>query len=151
MNEKILNFYLKYLLDFFEISKEEFFKKSRDYETIERKQIFYYLANNKGVPISVIIKFLSRNNLNIHHSNVSRGIKKIKSKIEKDDELKEIIKDFQKLDIDEVKKSSSSRTATASLIYNDFNKGNLVEEFKAIKNDVDILKYKIELFEKKYL
>jgi hypothetical protein len=58
---------------------------------ISQSELFFYLCNKRGIPVASIQRFLEKNNYNIHHSNILRGIQKMNERIEQSEDYKEII------------------------------------------------------------
>jgi len=64
------------------IPQDEIFSKRKDYQSVEPRQLFYYLCNKKNIPAVTIEKFLHAQGYTVHHSNILRGITKMNKKIE---------------------------------------------------------------------
>lgn len=82
MNKHIFQSLIDNITQHYGISYSDLFSESRDYETIEPRQLFFYLCHKKGIPVVSIQKFLLENNFSLHHSNIVRGVKKISNKVE---------------------------------------------------------------------
>jgi chromosomal replication initiation ATPase DnaA len=92
MNKRqIFQSYIDNITQFFGISQSELFSGARDYDSLEQRQLFFYLCNKRGIPVASIQRFLEKNNYNIHHSNILRGIQKMNERIEQSEDYKEII------------------------------------------------------------
>jgi chromosomal replication initiation ATPase DnaA len=91
MNKHIFQSYIDNITQYYGISQKQLFSGGKDYESVEPRQLFYFLCNKKGIPVVTIQKFLNKNNYSIHHSNIVRGIERMNSKIEANEEYKKII------------------------------------------------------------
>ncbi len=78
MQRKVFIKYLFNIINSFNISVDDFFKKTKDREIVEARHIFYWLCYNDGkLKISVIVRMMKDYGYNIGHSSVIYGINTI--------------------------------------------------------------------------
>tara|TARA_R110002126_G_C10417829_1_gene497136 strand:+ start:680 stop:988 length:309 start_codon:yes stop_codon:yes gene_type:complete len=92
MNKKhIFQSYIDNITQFFGISQNDLFSGARDYDSLEQRQLFFWLCHRKGITVASIQRFLEKNNFVIHHSNITRGIEKMHRTIAKSEEYQKLI------------------------------------------------------------
>jgi hypothetical protein len=84
MKREIFNQYLNKVLELFGIVEYDLFKVSKCRETVDARQLLYYLCHIRQIDNKYIQKYLQENGFNIYTSNISRGISNVKERIKKD-------------------------------------------------------------------
>jgi len=99
MNNHIFQSYIDNLTQYYGITQKVLFSPRRDYESLEKRRLFFYLCNKKGIPVVRIQKFLQKQGYEIHHSNIVRGIKKMNTVIQSNEDYQKIIKRLEKITV----------------------------------------------------
>jgi len=92
MNKIILQSIIDNITMFFGVSQSDIFSGKKDTDTMELKQLFFYVCNKKGIPVASIQRFLQSNDYSIHHSNIVRGIKRMNEKVEDNQTYQDIVR-----------------------------------------------------------
>lgn len=93
MNEHIFQSYIDNITQYYGISQEYIFSDGKQYSKTEPRQLFFYLCHKKGIPVVSVQSFIKKqNNFDMHHSNILRGINKMREKIESDTDYISLIK-----------------------------------------------------------
>jgi chromosomal replication initiation ATPase DnaA len=91
MNEHIFQSLIDNITQLYSVSEKELFNNEKNYESVERRQLFFYLCSKKNIPAVTIQKYLAKKDYNIHHSNILRGINRISTKVEQSEDYQKVI------------------------------------------------------------
>lgn len=84
------------LLSQYAISEETFFdKKSRDWNTVEARYMFYYLCNERRIRNNEMKKFMESYGHSVTNGNICHGIKEIRYKVNEDHDYVTVCKKIQ--------------------------------------------------------
>lgn len=86
MKQELFNQYVDWVSQIFNLPKEVIFSKSREQNIVEARHMIYYLCYERGISLISIKNFLLEYNYTIHNPALLHGIKKIKNKVQSDDD-----------------------------------------------------------------
>jgi chromosomal replication initiation ATPase DnaA len=86
MKQELFNQYVDWVSQIFNLPKEVIFSKSREQNIVEARHMIYYLCHERGISLISIKNFLSDYGYSIHNPALLYGIKKIKNKVQSDDD-----------------------------------------------------------------
>jgi len=96
MKEDVFNQYVERVIDLFNITKEEFFSKTKKRNIVDARQLVYYLCSERHIQITYIQRYMIDNGLNVVHSVVIHGIKRMNKRIEEDKDYKTIANEIDR-------------------------------------------------------
>lgn len=96
MKEDVFNQYVDRVLDLFNITKEEFFSKSKKRNLVDARQLVYYLCAERPMQITYIQKFMYDNGYKVVHSVIVHGINAMKQRVKDDKDYSSIIKEINR-------------------------------------------------------
>lgn len=96
MKEDVFNQYVERVTTLFNITKEEFFSRTKKRNIVDSRQLVYYLCFKRSIQITYIQKYMVDNGLNVVHSVVIHGIKRMNNRIEEDNDYKTIAKEIDR-------------------------------------------------------
>jgi chromosomal replication initiator protein len=96
MKEDVFNQYVDRVLNLFNITKEEFFSKSKKRNIVDARQLVYYLCSQRPIQITYIQKYMCQNGYDVVHSVIIHGINAMQSRVKEDRDYQAIIKELDR-------------------------------------------------------
>lgn len=96
MKLDIFNQYVDRITELFNISKEEFFSKSKRRDIVDARHLLYYLCHKRPMSLSYIQKFMREGGYAIQHSSVIHGINIVTGRVKDDSDYLQVVKDIEK-------------------------------------------------------
>jgi chromosomal replication initiation ATPase DnaA len=96
MKLDIFNQYVDRITELFNISKEEFFSKSKRRDIVDARHLLYYLCHKRPMSLSYIQKFMRESGYAIQHSSVIHGINIVTGRVKDDSDYLQVVKDIEK-------------------------------------------------------
>lgn len=96
MKQDVFNQYVERIADLFNISKEEFFSKSKKRELVDARHLLYYLCSQRPMRINYIQKYMTDSGYIIQHSSIIHGIKVVEERLNRDNDYVSVVKDIQR-------------------------------------------------------
>lgn len=96
MKEDVFKQYVERVISLFNISREDFFSKSKKRELVDARQLVYYLCSERPMQITYIQKFMNEGGYKIQHSSIIHGINSMKEKVKNDKDYQTIVKDIDR-------------------------------------------------------
>lgn len=96
MKEDVFNQYVERVCSLFNITKEDFFSKSKKRNLVDARHLVYYLCSQRPIQSTYIQKFLEDNGYYVHRTSISHGIDIVSKKIEEDKDYKVIIQEIER-------------------------------------------------------
>jgi hypothetical protein len=84
MKKKRFDFYVEVILREFSISRDVFFRKTKEREIVDARQMLYWTCHKNNYSIASIIRMMSDNGYDIQYSSVRQGIDRIDETKDKD-------------------------------------------------------------------
>lgn len=95
MKREVFNQYVELVVNMFDITKKEFFKKSKKRNLTEARHMVYYLCAMRPMRVRWIQEYMSEHGYDISHSSIIHGIKMVEDKVDTDRDYKAIVKRFE--------------------------------------------------------
>ncbi len=96
MKQEIFEQYVDKVVDVFKITREQLFSKARDRNTMDARQMLFYLCHRRPMQTIYIQRYLSDNGNMIKHSTISHGIKMAKERMSADNDYASIVDSIEK-------------------------------------------------------
>lgn len=96
MKEDVFNQYVERVLNLFNITKEEFFSKSKKRNLVDARQLVYYLCLTRPIQITYIQGFMRDNGYDVVHSVIIHGVNAMKKRIKDDRDYQAVIKEINR-------------------------------------------------------
>jgi chromosomal replication initiation ATPase DnaA len=96
MKEEVFNQYVERVCILFNISKEEFFSKSRKRNFVDARHLVFFLCSRRNILVVSVADFMKKNGHEIFRTSVTHGIKSVTKKLEEDRDYKDIVNDIEK-------------------------------------------------------
>ena len=96
MKREIFDKYATAIAEQFHLTLDEMFTKTKRRDSVEARQMLYFLAKERPIRMSYIRLFMEENGHPVTHSTIIHGYKKAKEYINKDDDWKNIVDELQK-------------------------------------------------------
>lgn len=96
MKQDVFNQYVDKVTKIFEISKDDFFAKSKKREIVDARQLVYYLCSKRPMRIKYIQQYMEENGYKTGHSPIIHGIGIVSEKIANDRDYVTIIKEIDR-------------------------------------------------------
>jgi chromosomal replication initiation ATPase DnaA len=96
MKEDIFNQYVDRVISLFNISKDEFFSKTKKRNIVDARQLVYYLCSKRPIQITYINEFMRYNGYDVSHSVIIHGINVMKERAIDDRDYSSIIKEIER-------------------------------------------------------
>ena len=84
MKKKRFDFYVEVILREFGISRDVFFRKTKEREIVDARQMLYWTCHKNDFSIASIIRMMSENGYDIQYPSVRQGIDRITETKDKD-------------------------------------------------------------------
>jgi len=92
MKKELFNKFVAELLLVFRLTREELFRKDKDNNIVDARQMLYYLCDQKSINYLQIEKMMAENGYMIKYNSIVHGIKSMERKMAKDADYRKIIK-----------------------------------------------------------
>jgi chromosomal replication initiation ATPase DnaA len=96
MKKDIFNKYVDNVATIFEITRDDFFSKSKKREFVEARHLVWYLCFNRPMTIIYIQRFMESYGYKISHSPVIYGINSVTQKVMSDEDYINIVNKVDK-------------------------------------------------------
>lgn len=96
MKEDVFNQYVDRVLDLFNITREEFFSKTKKRNIVDARQMVYYLCSRRPIQVTYIQKYMREGGYDVVHSVIIHGVKAMKDRVKEDRDYKSIIKELDR-------------------------------------------------------
>ena len=84
MKKKRFDFYVDVILNEFGVSRDVFFRKTKEREIVDARQMLYWTCHKNNFSIASIIRMMSENGYDIQYPSVRQGIDRIAQTKDKD-------------------------------------------------------------------
>lgn len=91
MKEHIFNKFISNILQHTGLSREDFFSKSQIAEIVLARQTLFYLCSKRGLTTAMIKLYMENNGSKLARSPITYGVSVIKSLLEEDEDLQNVI------------------------------------------------------------
>jgi len=91
MKKELFNRFVEEILVLFRLTREELFRKDKDNNIVDARQMLYYLCHGKRMNYLQIEKFMAENGYIIKYNSITHGIKSMEKKMVKDADYRKII------------------------------------------------------------
>ena len=95
MKKEIFNHYVNAVAKRFDITQEEMFAKTKKRESVDARQLLYYLCISRPMRVSYVEKFLQEIGFPASRSAIIHGSNVVKKMIEEDTDYHHIVKSCQ--------------------------------------------------------
>ena len=96
MKKEIFNKYVEAVAKTFGITEEELFKNTKKRETVDARQIVYWLCADRNMSVGYIQNYLSAKGFGVSHSTIIHGKRRANNLIEEDIDLSRIVQDIKR-------------------------------------------------------
>tara|TARA_R100000935_G_scaffold58725_1_gene97315 strand:- start:4055 stop:4351 length:297 start_codon:yes stop_codon:yes gene_type:complete len=96
MKKEIFNNYATAIAQQFHLELDDIFTKSRKRESVDARQMLYYLCMERPIRIAYLQRFMSEAGLDVHVTTIIHGYKKAKALIDNDSDYQHMIDKIQK-------------------------------------------------------
>tara|TARA_R110002020_G_scaffold137295_1_gene306222 strand:- start:1870 stop:2166 length:297 start_codon:yes stop_codon:yes gene_type:complete len=96
MKKEIFNKYVEAVAKKFGITEEELFTNTKKRETVDARQIVYWLCADRNMSIGYIQNYLSTKGFGVSHSTIIHGKRRANNLIEEDIDLSRIVQDIKR-------------------------------------------------------
>jgi chromosomal replication initiation ATPase DnaA len=96
MKEDVFNQYVERVIHLFNITKEEFFSKSKKRNLVDARQLVYYLCSQRPIQITYVQKYMRENGYDVVHSVIIHGIRAMETRAKEDKDYQSIIKELDR-------------------------------------------------------
>src|SRR5210317_74278 len=86
MKQELFNQYVDWVSDICRVPKKKIFSRRRTQNVVEARHLLFYLCHERGIPLVSIRNYMVDAGLDIQHPSILHGIKKIKSKVQQDED-----------------------------------------------------------------
>lgn len=97
MKKELFNKFVEEILLAFRLTREELFRKDKDNNIVDARQMLYYLCDQKAINYLQIEKMMAENGYSIKYNSIVHGIKSMSKKMAKDSDYRKIIKRLEQL------------------------------------------------------
>ena len=96
MKQDVFNQYVERVTTMFNISKEDFYYKTKKREFVDARHLVYYLCSNRPMQITYIQRYMNEGGSNVKHSSIIHGIAAVEQRIADDKDYVSVIKDVER-------------------------------------------------------
>ena len=96
MKREIFNKYVEAVADKFGFTEEELFKTTKKRETVDARQIVYWLCADRNMSVGYIQNYLASKGFGVSHSTIIHGKRRANQLIAEDVDLSRIVNDIKR-------------------------------------------------------
>ena len=96
MKQDVFNQFVEKASSLFDITKDEFFSKSKKRVQVDARQLVYYLCFKRPMQVTYIEKYMTEAGYKIAHSSIIHGIKAVEKRMIDDRDYVAIVKDLER-------------------------------------------------------
>jgi chromosomal replication initiation ATPase DnaA len=95
MKKEIFNKYVEAVAKTFGITEEELFENTKKRETVDARQIIYWLCSDRNMSVGYIQNYLLGKGFGVSHSTIIHGKRRANNLIEEDIDLSRMVQDIK--------------------------------------------------------
>ena len=96
MKQDVFNQYVERVTTMFNISKEDFYSKTKKREFVDARHLVYYLCSKRPMQITYIQRYMNEAGSSVKHSSIIHGITAVEQRIADDKYYVSVIKDVER-------------------------------------------------------
>jgi len=96
MKKEIFNKYVEAVANKFGFTEEELFENTKKRETVDARQIIYWLCDDRNMSVGYIQNYLASKGFGVSHSTIIHGKRRANELIEQDIDLSKIVQDIKR-------------------------------------------------------
>jgi chromosomal replication initiation ATPase DnaA len=96
MKQDVFNQYVERVTTMFNISKEDFYSKTKKREFVDARHLVYYLCSKRPMQITYIQRYMNEAGSSVKHSSIIHGITAVEQRIADDKDYVSVIKDVER-------------------------------------------------------
>lgn len=95
MKQEIFTKYVDKVANLFGMTTEDMFKKTKDRNIVDARQLLYFLCHNRSMRIKFIQTQLAEMGHKINHSSIIYGISRVEKRMKEDYDYQRIVRQFE--------------------------------------------------------